>query len=291
MKLGRIASGGAALSLLISALPLQAQVGGQSGQSQPGSGNQLNRQGVRLQPRQQRKNYLAELKIITEALAKSANSKVVVDPALFVPAAPKAPASELSLDKALDQLAASIRGSAWKRVYLPEALGSTVPPADKLANSVRALDQLEQTRLVLENPVTKKATTFIKNYSISPNFTEELQASEFHTSPIYVFYSQNPGIESKSVEERFADLQRQQMEMMMNMSPEEMAGAMQYGMDQFMNMDPQLRTQMMGNMMRAGMQMFMNMPADQRNQMMQGMGQMFQGIGGGFPGGQPQRRP
>jgi hypothetical protein len=281
-----IAGGAAALSLLLATSAAEAQVG----QLQ---GNQANRQGVRLTPRQQqKKNFLPELRAVTEGLAKAAEVKIVVDPALFVPTAPKSPSTDLALDRALDLITSSIKGSSWRRVYLQTGATTTLPPADKLAASVRALEQLEHGGLVLENPATKKATTYLKNYSISQSFTEELQAGQFSPSPIYVVYATTASADAKSMEDRFADLQRQQMELMMQMSPEEMSAAMEHGMNQFMNMDPAVRQQMMGNMMQAGMRMFMNMPPDQRNQMFQNMGQMFQGFGGApGGGGQPQRRP
>jgi hypothetical protein len=278
MNLRSFAWAASAIFILVPATETRAQIGGQfqGGQNQAGQSNRLNN---RQQPRQQKKNYLADLRTVVEAIAKRTETKILVDPSLFVAAPPKAPAAELSVDKALEQLAAPIKNSSWRRVYLQQSGNTLTPPADKLANSVRALDQLEQSGLVLENPATQKATTFVKNYAVSPSFTEELQSGQFSTTPIYILYAQTVTPESRSVEERFADLQRQQMEMMMNMSPEEMSLAMQSSMQGFMNMDPQMRAQVMGNMMQAGMQMFQNMSPEQRGQLMQGFGQ--------FPGGVP----
>jgi len=90
------------------------------------------------------------------------------------------------------------------------------------------------------------------------------------------------------------DMQRQSMEMMLQMSPEELEQAMSQGLQMFMNMDPQTRTRLMGMQMRAGMQMFMRMSPEQRNELMQGVMQMFGGAGGPFgPGGPaaPNPRP
>lgn len=274
---------GIALSILALGLatPSTAQLGNLPGTQN--QGGQINRLNNRQQARPQKKNYLTELRSIVDAIAKSHDTKIVVDPNLFVATPPKAPGDGLSLDQALDLLSAAIKGSSWRRVYLQQSGNNLVPTADKLANAVRTLDQLEHSGIVLENPATKKATTYLKNYAVSPTFKDELQAGQFDTKPVYVLYSLSVSPEARSVEERFADLQRQQMEMMMNMSPEEMSASMQASMQTFMNMDPQMRGQMMGNMMRAGMQMFMNMPADQRNQLLQGFG----GFQGGFPGAPP----
>jgi hypothetical protein len=251
----------------------QAQIGTLQGQ-----GNRQGRLANRPLPK---RNYLPELRAVVDSLAKRTESKILVDPSLFVAAAPKPPAEDASLDKALDQLVLAVKGSSWKKVYLQQNNNTLTPSPDKLANSVRTLDQLEHSGLVLENPVTKKATTYLKNYAVSNSFVEDLQAGQFNTTPVYILYATTVSLESKSVEERFADLQRQQMEMMMNMSPEEMTQAMQASMQSFMNMDPQMRTRMMGNMMQAGVQMFQSMPADQRMQLLQGFGN--------FPGGPPAR--
>src|SRR5215213_7860791 len=91
-----------ALSLLLPSLSSPAQLGG-GPQNRNGAPGQLNR----TNNRPQKKNFLAELKVITDAIAKRENLRIVVDPALFVPAAPKAPSVELTIDKALDQLEAA----------------------------------------------------------------------------------------------------------------------------------------------------------------------------------------
>ena len=276
----RSLTGLCAVSILITALPATAQLGGQNGGQ-----SQFNRQ----QQRPQRRNYLPELKTIVEAIAKKADARIVVDPALFVAANPTAPAASLTVDKALDQLSSGIRNSAWRRVYLKASQAAVLPPAEKLAASVRALDQLEQTGLVLENPAAKKATTFVKNYDITPSFADDLQAGQFAPTPVYVLYSLTSKPEAQTLGERYADLQREQMQMMMQMTPDELSESMNNGLQMFMNMDPNVRQQMMGTMMKAGMQMFMNMSPDQRNQLLQGI------FPGGLPGGgggfQPPRRP
>lgn len=278
MKVRNLAWSALATSVLIAAVPAAAQLGGGQGSS-PG---QLNRGGNRLQQRPRPKNYLTELKAIADAFAKKSNVRIVVDPALLVSGNPSTPADGLAVDKALDLWTGAIRNSAWRKVYLKASQATVLPPADKLAASVRTLDQLEHSGLVLENPTTKKVTTYVKNYDLSPTFADDLQAGQFAPAPVYVLYATNPSVDSMPAEERFADLQRQQMAMMMQMTPDELTQAMSNSMQMFMNMDPQVRQQMMGTMMKAGMQMFMNMPADQRNQLLQGFGG-FPGAGGAPP--------
>jgi hypothetical protein len=258
-------------------------------QIRPAAGNRAGQAVRRPAPR----NYLPELKTIADAASKQYEAKIVVDPAIFIATQPTAPDKNLTIDKAMDSFAAAARGLAWRRVYLSQAQGMTLPPAEKLAESVRALDKVEQAGIVLENPLTRKATTYMKDWSVGPNFHDELSTGQFSSNPIYVLYSvRTAGI--KPPMEEIADLQRRSMELMMSMDPDQMAQAMDNGVQMFMNMDPELRGRFLGMQMQAGMKMFQNMAPDQRNQLMQSVMQGIQQNGGlpfGGPGGQPGSIP
>lgn len=231
------------------------------------------------------KNYITDLKTIADDLSKRYSVRVVVDPALFIATPPKAPAENLSVEQAMSTLAVPLKDIAWRRVYFTQAQGNVVPAADRLAMAVRALDQVEQSGLVLENPTTKQATTFMKNWAVTPTFAADLTASQFAATPIYVIYAVNPADSGKSPMDKFSDLQRQSMEMMMNMDPDQMGEAMSRSMDMIMNMDPDTRSRFMGMQMQAGMKMLQNMTPEQRNELMQQSMKMFQQGGFGIPGG------
>src|SRR5205085_10191923 len=114
----------------------------------------------------------------------------------------------------------------------------------------------EQAGIVLENPATRRATTYIKNFEVPQNFDQALEPQQSSQPGVYVILTTLEGPGAQSPEDRFFDLQREQMEMMMQMDPDQLSQAMSHGMDLWMNMDPALRGQMMGQMMKAGMQMF-----------------------------------
>lgn len=246
-------------------------------------------QGARPGAARAARDYNAELQTLGAQLAKIHNVRLLVDPQLFVATPPKAPAGE-TIAVALDGLVASLKNAAWRRVYVNQAQSGSAT-AKGLAESARSLDTLEQSGLVIENPVTKRATSVLKNYQVSDTFEQDLQAGQFSAQPIYLLYATRiDPLAMLSQKDRLASLMQQQYEMMGQMSPDQMAEAMQQGMQMWMNMDPAMRGQMMGNMMRAGMQMFANMSPEQRNAMMGEMmkfgQQIFQGIqGGGRPGG------
>ncbi len=277
------------------AVPATAQFGGTgqgygpAGQNRQGYGPAgQNGQGGQMGQRQPPKNYLAELKTVADDVAKRYQVKIVVDPAAFVAATPKIASNATTIETAMDSLAKQVRGGTWRRAYLNQTQANTVPAPEKLVDVVRALDRVEQSGIILENPATKRATAYMKNYAVSSTFKDDLAAQSFNTAPVYVLYAAAEAGGTPDMD-RFMDLQRQQMDMMMRMDPDSMARAMQNSMNMFMSADPQTRQQFMGNMMRSGMQMFMNMPAEQRNALMQeamrNAQQMFGGQGGqGQPG-------
>lgn len=274
-RIVRLCAAAVALSAWITAVPAASQT--QGGIRRPG----LNAR------RPQRKNYLTEFKTAAESLAKKHEVRIVVDPLLFVASKPQLPVGE-SLDDALKALITPVRSASWRRVYL---LQSAAIDAEKLSAAVRSLELVEQSGLVLENPALGKATSYYKNFPVPAAFQQNLADQQFEIKPVYVIYNAKANAEEdKSPEDRMLDLQREQMELMMQMDEDSLSQSMARGMQLWNNFDPQMRTQVMGTMMRAGMQMFQSMsPADQQN-MMQMMMQNAQGLFGGA-GGPPRPNP
>jgi hypothetical protein len=229
------------------------------------------------------------MKGVVDDAAKRFQIKIVLDPSAFVAAAPKAVSDAKTADEAMDLLAKQIRGGSWRKVYLNQVQANVAPAPEKLVEAVRTLDRVEASGIVLENPATKRATAYMKNYPVSESFKDDLAAQQFSTQPVYVLYGGAGDASGKPDIDRFMDLQRQQLDMMLRMDPDTMAQAMQQGMNLFMSADPQTRSQIMGTMMRSGMQMFMNMPPEQRNALIQEAMRnaqgMFGGMGPGGPGG------
>lgn len=269
----------AVVGFLMSGFPAMAQL--YQGQARP---RPLGRRAMQ-------KNYVKELQQLAADLSRRYQVKIVVDPALMVTAPPKAPSESATIHAAMDSLARQIKNAAWKRLYLNQAQAASPPPAAKLAAAVRVLDMLEQNALVLEDPRSQTATSFVKNFRVPENFGEALAAQQFSPNAIYVLYSTLPvqGADegsSRSLQEQMLDLQHRQMELMLQMDPDMMAQTMAQGMQMWQNLDPQTRGRFLAMMMRAGMQMWQNMPPEQRQQMMQSIHEIFQ-QGLGNPGGPP----
>src|SRR2546423_15438443 len=96
----------------------------------PGQLNQQNPAGNR--PNQLRrpaaKNYIAELKQITDAPALEYKARIVLDPAIIVPTKPSPPMEGVALPGALNALTGQLKKVAWKPAYLTQNNAATVQP-------------------------------------------------------------------------------------------------------------------------------------------------------------------
>jgi len=270
------------LTLLVSAAPGWAQVRGAPNRNLAAQRRQV----------QAPRNFAKEFRDLAEQLGRKFDAKVLVETTIFVPTAPKAPQDASNIEAGLGGLVSQVKGLSWRRVYLPKMVASAGVSPDKLAAALRAMESVEQSGIVAVNPSTRRASSLVKEFPVGQQFTEDLEAQQYSTTPVYVVYAA-PGAGDASglpAQERMLDLQRQQMQLMLQMSPEQMAEAVNQGMQMYLSLDPQVRQQMMGGMMRAGMQMFMNMPPEQRQQLIQEiMGNMQGMFGPGGPGGPPGR--
>lgn len=269
------------LALVVAAAPTWAQLRG-------GPNRNVGMQRRQAQPP---RNFAREFRDVAEQLGRRFEARVIVEPTIFVAAAPRAPQDASDIEAGLNTLVGQARGLSWRRVYLPRASSGSVAP-DRLAAALRAMEAVEQSGVVAVNPATRRASSFVREFPVGQQFTQDLEAQQYSTTPLYVIFAATAAADASRLpaQQRMLDLQRQQMELMMQMSPEQMAEAVNQGMQMYMSLDPQVRQQMMGGMMRAGMQMFMNMPPEQRQHLIQeAMGNMQGMFGPGGPGGPPGR--
>jgi hypothetical protein len=271
------------------------------------------RQGSSNRPQQAPRSYTAEFTALADKVAAALQVRIVVDPSVFVPAPPQEPQTLDSPDATIAAMVAGLKDTSWRKVYLQKSETSASLRPERLAAMVRALDTLETGGIVLENPATRRAVSVQKNLPVLPGFRDELRERKFDEAGIYVIYSTVGGGLGGSIEDRFLDLQRQQLELMTQMDPDALADTFAKGMQMWASLDPQTQSRLMSNMMRAGTQMFMrmdpaaranlvggmvrsgmemwaNMPPDQRARMMQDMmqlGQQLQGQMGGPGAGRP----
>ena len=201
--------------------------------------------------------YTQEMHVQVDLLAKRYKVKILIDPALTATLKPDPSNSSYSLTQALDRLTTLIKGATWRRVYLPTAQTDLLATPEKLFRFVRALDQMEQSALIVENPATSRAHYFLPHSALAPGFQESLKARNFGSNPIYVVYN---------AQLHFAEWVRQSAETMSQMSSPEIAAQMNQALQSLMSLDPQARGQFFSNMMAASMQMWKGMTPDQRRE-------------------------
>lgn len=237
-------------------------------------------------------NYNKDFKDAVSVISNKYQSIVLIDSAIFAEAKPAVPVDASSLSDALSKLATQQKDVNWRRVILKKPDPSKPYSIEKLASTLRALDQAEQDELIVLNPQKGK------NFSVTGQAVKadaaplDLKALEqAGKDVIYVLYYAPADVTTigagQVVQERFQALQRSQMQMMLQMSPDQLTQSMGNSMKMMMNMDPNTRNQFFSSMVKGGMQMFQSMTPEQRKDMMQTMRDIMPGRPGGRRGGPP----
>jgi hypothetical protein len=173
-------------------------------------------------PSRAARNYLPELKAIALRLAEERKIRILVDPALFVSAAPVLPKASLSIDDALTSLAWGSDGLTWRRVHLaqPEA---GLPDAAELSAEVRLFEGAGHEDLTAERGTPKGvALSRFRDPQQTRAMVERL-GDDRRTVHLLYGATDHRGM---APSDRLADLQRRQMSRMVRMSPEAAAGTM-----------------------------------------------------------------
>lgn len=201
-------------------------------------------------------NHAGELKALAAALAARDDTSLLLDPELFLALPPTSPPAGLPIEDALRAMTAPLSGVAWRKLYLTDAQLKTVkhaPGTEKLVAAVRALEHLESGDLALEDAAIGSVITYLKNPPLSPSFDTERAAWKLSDRPVYLLFSTTPAARGGTLLERFAHLQRQQMALMLRMSPDQMANAMEQVLQAYPSADPARQMRLMGLPMMAGM--------------------------------------
>lgn len=189
---------------------------------------------------------------LAAALAARYDGLFLAEPALPLSPPVELPDAALPVDKALQAVTAAQPGIAWRRLSLTEAQLKRMPSTAGLAAAVRTLETLEAGSLLLENPATQRGTLYLKDQPLS-TLAPALEAARFAERPVYLLYTTTPAARGGTVLERFADLQRQQMGMMLQMGPDQMTRSMEQAIQTFQSGDDATRARLMGLPVIAGM--------------------------------------
>src|SRR5206468_1760450 len=144
-------------------------------------------------------------------------------------------ADDLTLDQAMEGIARSLNGVTWRRVYNRQAATSEIPAKDLVA-ALRTLDALPQNELRVDNLFSQSTITHRPNVAITESFLRELRTKQFASRPILVLYTRRVESDGRlSAEKRLAEVQRQQIALLLNMRSDQMAQIMTGEVEQVQN--------------------------------------------------------
>lgn len=223
-----------------------------------------------------------------QELAQRFKAQVVVDPNLD---ARVNPPKATTLEQALDELIAQVPNSIWRKVYTNKLLG-VEPKPEQILSAARALMTIELGGVIMVNPRSATLHSFVANYPAPADLESTLEQMQppFNAKPVYVIFNPRPPQPTVQLRgnrtEQFAQLQRQLLELMSRMTPEERRRALEASFQMWMNADPALRNQMIFEGMRLSLEYWYTLPPEQQREMME-MGrkffeQYFGGGGGGY---------
>ncbi|MCS7273163.1 MAG: hypothetical protein NZ550_03335 [Fimbriimonadales bacterium] len=219
-----------------------------------------------------------------QELAQKFKAQIVLDPTLEARVSlPKA----TTLEQALDELAAQVPSSTWRKVYTNKLLG-VEPKPEQILSAVRALMSIELGGVIMVNPRSATLHSFVANYPAPSDLESTLEQMQppFNAKPVYVIFNPRPPqpvVQLRGTRlDQFAQLQRQMLELMSRMTPEERRRALEASFQMWMNADPAIRNQMIFEGMRLSLEYWFTLPPEQQREMIE-MGRKFfeQYFGGG----------
>ena len=199
-------------------------------------------------------SYPAELLSAVRALAGEEQATILLDPGVFAADRTRLPERGPGLEARLTELVRQHRGVVWRRVYVPERQLARLKKSGAtaaLVQAVRFVDGLEAEAIYLEDPGSGRRVRFERRAPRDgKNLTESLPAEmrDFH-----LVLSATPSARGRTQEERRLDLQRQQVGLMLRMSPEQMAAAMGPLVAGYGGAGPEERRRLIGLPLMAGM--------------------------------------
>ena len=202
---------------------------------------------------QQTPNRLPELVRLARGVAPDA--RLLVDPTLLILEAPKRPAPELSVPRALDALVQPLSGVGWRRLWAPKPAKET-PDTPRIAaawgEALRSLEAVELPALAFQDAATGTTT----RYRLWPAREQELPAARdprWDEAPAYVLFNTITGGEGRSMEERLSNLQWQQFQTMFRMTPEQLTRSMEDAFHSYEGASPAMQERLLALPLISGM--------------------------------------
>jgi hypothetical protein len=198
-------------------------------------------------------------------LSRRYQATVLIDPELSIIGDAVRIDSSAGLEATLDRLTGKLPRSAWRRVYLPRT-GPEPSPA-RLAASVRALDGISLQAITIENRVSGREATLLKDVSVRTVEAGELRSGEFRPQPIYLVYSESSTSDGMSARERFLK-EQEELAALTEGSPELQNALTAQSMLWWQRLDPADLRPLMEKVGKSGAQAWDSVDSGQRQEMM-----------------------
>lgn len=224
-----------------------------------------------------------EIQRVAQTLSERTHRSVLLDGSVQ-PALPvTATGTAKTLEEALDQLTRPL-GLAWKKVYV--AKGPAPVNGERIASLVESIKGVPAAGVVVEDPAARQVTLYLRNLPAAADLEAQIRTAWPFLEPVYLLSDPRPAAKKPDEKERarpappdrFANLERERMELLLKMSPEERAKATQRAMNMLLQIDPDAMQEMMRSGMQAWVQTMQQMTPEQRQQWMQMSLRMFQSI-------------
>jgi hypothetical protein len=222
----------------------------------------------------------AALERLAAALAHRHEVMVLVDPAIEPAAVPRAPAAAASAAEAVAALAGSLKEVAWREAYLPRERAAALTPA-RIAAAARALDRLEPAALAVETLADGRALLFQRERAAADPIAAAVHAGRLGDRPVYLLYSTTAAADGRAAAEQLVDLQRQQLDLMLRVPPEQLPNPALQGMQLFSALPPAAQQQYAERLLAAGDQLWEGTPPARRRELVQAAQQTFATFGAG----------
>lgn len=202
---------------------------------------------------EQTPNRLPELARLARGLAPDA--RLIVDPTLLILEAPKRPAPELTVPRALDALVQPLSGVGWRRLRAPKPAKETpdIPrTAAAWGETLRSLESVELPALAFQDAATGTTT----RYRLWPAREQELPAAQdprWDEAAAYVLFNTIASGEGRTMEERLSNLQWQQFQTMFRMTPEQLTRSMEDAFHSYEGASPAMQERLLALPLMSGM--------------------------------------
>jgi hypothetical protein len=198
--------------------------------------------------------FTAEFLSAARALAGEEQVTILVDPGVFAPNRVRFPERGQDLQERLTALSKGQPAIVWRRVFVRDKdlyrLKKTGATA-AFVQGVRSLDALQAPEAELQDPFAGRQVRFEIRKPANGKKPSETLPEE--VKPLYLLLNAAPSAHGRSREERLLDLQRQQVSLMLRMTPDQMASAMGPLVRNYGAASPDERRRLIGLPLMAGL--------------------------------------